>query len=613
MVMKKYLVFISLLGLLQSVSAQSMSKLDKQIFERDMVDASQILKKRLIKGDSAVLAQYAYVILRLNKFNEAFVNYHLAAQKGILKEKQHLLDYISLSKQNKVEVSQYQSYINKLNDMGLRGFEFNESLLSYADTNNLCINSDADEFGLTTYNKQRLFSSNRMSKDENVQNAFMQTFAINNTCDVVAKDITAESKRFHVGPVHVTAGDKHIFATVSRTKKNKDGIYQLEILWSSKTDKAYTDFVSLPFCSPDHSVQHAYFDEKENVLYFSSNMKGGKGGFDIYKSKMINTTWSTPEPINEVNTAADEVFPTLQNGVLYYSSVPANGFGGLDILMLKNGEAFAHILPAPINSTYDDFYFQSADDLNGTFCSNRIGGKGGDDIYSYNIDTTPYTVCLQLIDSSTQKPNVGVDVSYTLDGKNYTVKSDNDGNICFTLPITTKLLGNALTFTANKSGYIPASVPLTLNFTASRTINISKSMILAPVVVAKAKIKVGQDLGKLLNLNPIYFDLGKWDVRPDAALELDKIVRAMEEYPTLVIELGSHTDSRSSAKFNQTLSQKRAESSGKYILSKGISPKRLGWKGYGESKLLNKCKDGVKCSEEDHAKNRRTEFKIIKM
>jgi outer membrane protein OmpA-like peptidoglycan-associated protein len=413
--------------------------------------------------------------------------------------------------------------------------------------------------------------------------------------------------------VHVTTGDKHIFATVSRTKRNSEGIYQLEILWAKKSDKVYSGYVSLPFCSPDYSVQHAYFDDKENVLYFSSNMKGGKGGFDIYKSKIINTTWGTPEPINEVNTAADEVFPTLQNDILYYSSITSNGLGGLDILMLKKGESIAQVLPAPINSTYDDFYFQPINDLNGTFCSNRLGGKGGDDIYTYSIDTTPYTVCLQLIDSTTQKPNIGVDVNYVLAGKNYTVKSDNDGIVCFTLPVTTKLLGSELTFTANKSGYIPASVFLALNFNASRTINVKKSMFLVPVVVAKAKIKVGQDLGKLLNLNPIYFDLGKWDVRPDAALELDKIVRAMEEFPTLVIELGSHTDSRASAKFNQTLSQKRAESSGKYILSKGIDPKRLSWKGYGESKLLNKCKDGVKCSEEDHAKNRRTEFKIIKM
>lgn len=121
-----------------------------------------------------------------------------------------------------------------------------------------------------------------------------------------------------------------------------------------------------------------------------------------------------------------------------------------------------------------------------------------------------------------------------------------------------------------------------------------------------AKIKIGQDLGKLLNLNPIYFYLGKWDVRPDAAIELDKIVKAMQEFPSLIIELGSHTDSRASAKFNQTLSRKRAKSSGKYILSKGIDPKRITWKGYGESKLLNKCKDGVRCSEDDHSKNRRT-------
>jgi outer membrane protein OmpA-like peptidoglycan-associated protein len=613
MVMKKYLLIISLFGLLNFANAQSMSKLNKQLFERDMVDASQILKKRLIKGDSTVLAQYAYVLLRLNKTNESYANYKLASQKGLLKDKQHMLDYVSLSKQNKIEISQYQTYINKLNDLGLKGFEFNESIYNLSEVKNLCINSDADEFGLTTFNKQRLFSSNRMSDDANIQNAFLQTFAINKDCDVLVKNITSETKRFHIGPLHVTADDKHVFATVSRSKRNAEGIYQLEILWSTQTDKAYSEYISLPFCSPDYSVQHAYFDEKAQVLYFSSNMKGGKGGFDIYKSKLSNSNWTTPEPVNEVNTAADEVFPTLQNGNLYYSSVPANGFGGLDILMLKKGEPYSQILPAPINSTFDDFYFQSDNDLNGTFCSNRLGGKGGDDIYSYNIDTTPYTVCLQLLDSVTQKANTGVEVNYVLAGKNYTVNSDNEGKVCFTLPATTKLLGNEITFNANKSGYKPASVNLALNFTANRTLNVTKSMILVPVVVAKAKIKVGQDLGKLLNLNPIYFDLGKWDVRPDAALELDKIVRAMQEFPTLVIELGSHTDSRSSTKFNQTLSQKRAESSGKYILSNGIDPKRLTWKGYGESKLLNKCKDGVKCSEEDHSKNRRTEFKIIKM
>lgn len=124
-------------------------------------------------------------------------------------------------------------------------------------------------------------------------------------------------------------------------------------------------------------------------------------------------------------------------------------------------------------------------------------------------------------------------------------------------------------------------------------------------------------LAKLININPIYFDLSKWNIRPDAAAELDKIVAAMKEYPTMVIELGSHTDNRSSYAFNMDLSAKRASSSAAYVISKGIDKSRIYGKGYGESKPVNECKcEGVvksKCSEVEHQKNRRTEFIIVKM
>ena len=127
------------------------------------------------------------------------------------------------------------------------------------------------------------------------------------------------------------------------------------------------------------------------------------------------------------------------------------------------------------------------------------------------------------------------------------------------------------------------------------------------------KIDVGADLGKLINIKPIYFNVGKWNIRPDAAIELDKIVGVMIENPSMEIELGSHTDSRGSASSNMRLSDRRAKSSAKYIKDRIPKPERITGKGYGEEQLLNKCKDGVPCSKEEHQLNRRTEFKIIKM
>ena len=130
-------------------------------------------------------------------------------------------------------------------------------------------------------------------------------------------------------------------------------------------------------------------------------------------------------------------------------------------------------------------------------------------------------------------------------------------------------------------------------------------------------LEVGADLGKLLGLNTIYFDRGKFDIRQDAAVELDKIVDVMKKFPDIVIELDSHTDCRSAANLNLILSQKRADASVAYIISKGIPSNRISGKGYGESQLINSCacEGNVKsnCTEEEHAKNRRTEFLIVSM
>ena len=131
--------------------------------------------------------------------------------------------------------------------------------------------------------------------------------------------------------------------------------------------------------------------------------------------------------------------------------------------------------------------------------------------------------------------------------------------------------------------------------------------------LAMEPIEIGAEVGKAISVNPIYFDLGKWNIRPDAAIELDKVVNVMNENPTMEIELGSHTDSRGSDKANLALSDKRAKSSAAYIMTKGIARERIKGKGYGESKLLNDCGNNSNCKEEEHQLNRRTEFIITKM
>lgn len=119
-------------------------------------------------------------------------------------------------------------------------------------------------------------------------------------------------------------------------------------------------------------------------------------------------------------------------------------------------------------------------------------------------------------------------------------------------------------------------------------------------------------LNKEIKIENIYYDFDKSNIRADAAVELDKLVKILKENPTIWIDLDSHTDSRGDDTYNQALSQRRAEAAVKYIVDKGISKNRITAKGYGESRLLNKCSNGVQCTTEEHQLNRRTEFKITK-
>jgi outer membrane protein OmpA-like peptidoglycan-associated protein len=192
---------------------------------------------------------------------------------------------------------------------------------------------------------------------------------------------------------------------------------------------------------------------------------------------------------------------------------------------------------------------------------------------------------------------------------NYTSTSS-----AFRKPLRGKKIGDKISyeFSMEKEGYLPKRSVFIYDVTKPGDINVNES-----VDLSLGKVEVGMDIGKMIDLKPIYFDLGKSTIRKDAAVELDKIVAIMKEYPNMSIELGSHTDCRSGAASNMKLSGARAKSSAAYIVKKGIDKTRIVGKGYGETKLLNgcACEGKVKstCSEEEHAKNRRTEFIITKL
>ena len=352
------------------------------------------------------------------------------------------------------------------------------------------------------------------------------------------------------------------------------------------------------------------------TLYFASNRKGGKGGLDLYRTKMDeNGKWGKVSNLGEnINTAGDESFPMItEDGKLYFSSDGHPSFGGLDLFVAtKKGETTVVENLGDINTVSDDFGLTLKSQNEGYFSSNRAGGKGDDDIYYFRDGKNdPRTVKFTAKGQAFSKDDKGVESIASgmpiklLDDKGAVVAettTDAEGNFTFPMEPSKNYV-----FYVEKEQYYTKRDPFSTigkspayeDLTAKETnIDLNHKLVLD-------KIKLQQTF-VVENIN---YDYDKWDIRPDAALELDKIVMFLQDNPTISIELSSHTDSRGDDKYNMNLSQKRAESSKKYMVSKSIKPERISSKGYGESKPL--IMDAA--TEEDFQKNRRTEFKVTKV
>ena len=353
-------------------------------------------------------------------------------------------------------------------------------------------------------------------------------------------------------------------------------------------------------------------------MYFSSDRPGGFGGSDLWKASINGNTMGTPQNLGPtINTEARETFPFVNNNdELYFSSDGRVGLGGLDVYATKIrkdaslGEV--HNLGTPINSNADDFaYYIDYQNKQGFVSSNREGGQGNDDIYGFLETRALVLDCEQnlrvmVVDSKTS--NIISDATVTLYDAMYEQKGQSRRyeNNNYQL-LDSYECGATYRIKAEKEDYITQEVSVSLP---------NESGVTEQTIVLERKqieIVPGDDLFKKLELNPIYFDLDKHNIRPDAAVELAKIVVVMEQYPRMKVDVRSHTDSRASTSYNDQLSERRAKATAEWLISQGIDKSRLTWKGYGERDLYNDCKDGVPCSEEQHQENRRSEFIIKEM
>ncbi len=486
------------------------------------------------------------------------------------------------------------------------------------------VNSSNSDFGASFYGKDMIvFASASNTEGEKVaewtDQPFLDLFMANK--DATGKLSNARrlggdiNTAYHESSTAFSKDGNTVYFTRNnfldgKKGKDKNKTIRLKLYKATKTgDFNWTNIVELPFNSKEYSVAHPALSPDGKKLYFSSDMPGTMGMSDLWYVDILgNNNYGTPVNLGpEINTTARESFPYISDkNNLYFSSDGRSGLGGYDIFVTPLDEAgkpgTITNLGAPSNSAQDDFGFIiNEEDRIGYVSSNRGGDRGSidDDIYLVR-EICSITINGKVFDEETKDPLPGANVTL-LDENNQLVSqttAQNDGTYSFIADC-----GTQYTVRGIKEGYSPYE-------------KIIQTPVLSGVIDVPLPLKrIGpcppNDLGCKLSLQPIYFDFDKSNIRPDAEIELAKILAAMREYPELIIHIESHTDSRGSDSYNMSLSERRAQSTLEWLVKKGIDRNRLTAKGYGESQLVNQCSNGVPCTAEEHQLNRRSMF-IIK-
>lgn len=705
-----FFVFLMFPGFTSAQSLQE-RKAD-QYYERYAYSKATVLYESLFredKGNPKYIQRLGYSYYKMLNYRKALIYYSQLVQ---LKEHQvsDLYDYSQLLKIDgrpelaKVWLEQYveQSPGDLKAKKQLEGMDlYNMDPVKNISVKNMAGNTSVSDMCVNYYNDHIIYSSARDSVaviknvyDWNNQ-PYLDLYLSHSGTETGEKDTKSLfrelNSKFHEGPVSFSSDYNTIYFTRNNylnghVTTTKDGVNNLKIFIADFDGKKWQNIRNLPFNSNRYSVGHPALSPDNKTLYFISDMPGGYGQTDIYRSELINGEWGTPVNLGAtVNTSGKEMFPYVdKEGILYFSSNGRPGKGGLDIFAAKeeNPDAYkVNWVASPVNSAYDDFgCVLNTDSVTGYFTSDRPGGKGSDDNYSFQINFMDLQV--SVYDDYTKGLLPGSKIKLKSEDGNVLDEKNADENGMATFQVKP---GQKYQLLAENKNYLPETRELQIKgslydlvqredmYLKTGALNLmveivdKESGLIIPeakVVVSKGQYDQSQfedkngivrmrmnkstdytflasaveyfentgnfssigknagdytltielekmSAGKQFVLDDLYYDLDKYNIRRDAAIVLDRLVKILKDNPEIRIEVGSHTDSRAIAEYNQKLSQRRSESVMSYLISKGIEKRRLVAKGYGESQLINKCADGVDCPEAEHQANRRTVIEIL--
>ncbi|KGK32281.1 OmpA family protein [Cellulophaga sp. E6(2014)] len=495
---------------------------------------------------------------------------------------------------------------------------------------NVAINSEYSDFSPMFYDNDKVVFSSSLDSSVFVTRKYKwndQPFL-----DLYVSKINEESadlksaikfskkinSKYHEASVTFSPDNETMYFTRNnygkKLKRDKNGVNHLKIYTSVKVGDDWAEPKELPFNSDSYSTGHPALSPDGKLLYFVSDMPGSLGASDIFVvDVMEDGTYSTPRNLGpEINTEKREMFPFVTDKKIYFSSDGHAGLGGLDVFEASyDVDGFQEVknVGVPVNSNKDDFsYIVSEESQKGYFASNRAGGKGDDDIYSFErltMEEVTHTAIAGVVTELVTGDVMPKALVMLLDENNIKLKeveTAEDGSFVFE-----DLDGDKkYSIKTNRKEFFQDVKEVMTTLNETEMVNVSLKKLKELIVIEEGIRKLKTDM--------IYFDFDRSFIREDASKELDKLVEVMSEYPEMVIKIESHTDSRGASDYNRYLSDKRAKSSRDYIISQGIDADRIESAiGYGEDKLLNDCDGSVRCTREKHELNRRSEFIIVKM
>ena len=623
------IAFVFFIGL-SVLTAQNndTKKADKHFDRLEFVDAAKQYEKLIKKGkgDAYVYKRAAEANYNLFNMKEAERFYKLFIRKNEGIEAEDYFRFASALKVNgKIDESNenMQEFVQLAPDDKRAQF-FKKNPNYYADLkakepnfsiSEMEINSgEYSDFGGYEHNDMFYFVSARNKSgrtygwnDQPVLNIFVAENVAGTwkNEDEVPGDVNS---KFNEGTLAITQDGQTMYFTRTnmgdgnKYEADEDGIGRLRLYQATLVNGRWKDIQPLPFTDSEYSYSHPALSPDGKTLYFSSDMPGGFGNSDIYKVSLDEDgNFGEPENLgDQINTPGRESFPFMDEDMrLFFSSDGHLGLGGLDVFYAtqSNGNfTYPTNVGGPVNTASDDFafaYYKGKE--SGYVSSNRGGLSTVDNIYQVDLlqplDET--LLMITAVDAETNKPLANTQVIvYDKDETEVSRGNTDEAGQVELLVISNQ----EYDVQGNKDGYESTSVEIRAEG-ESMPVDLALDMI--EPLIAERKIVLDQ----------VFFEFDKSDIKPSAALELDRLAETLQKYDDIRILVTSHTDRRGPAEYNLGLSERRAKSTVEYLVSKGVDESRLEYEGKGESEPINDCAQG--CTEEQHRENRRSEFTII--